>query len=123
MAGKQKVTDKEQQLWNRFRSAKQRQGAPSSVPAKKKSKPVSYKMQNTFERNLRGVPGAGRFPEGSIIKMIAAETTGTVIRKEPIGLLRSGRNANTTQGSYITTIVTSESRVESDSQGRKAFGR
>lgn len=77
-----------------------------SVPCKKKSKPVGYKMQNTFEKNLRGVPG-GNLSRGitaATIKMIAAPTTGTRIRKEGIGMLASARNANTTQGSYVEII-------------------
>ena len=29
----------------------------AEVPCKKKSKPLGYKLQNTFEKNLKGVPG------------------------------------------------------------------
>jgi|SRR5687768_13486196 len=97
-----------------------------SVPTKKKSKPVGYKMQNTFEKSLRGVPGGSmsRGVTAATLKMIAAKGTGTKVREEEIGVLRSARNANTTQGSYITTIVTNtDGTVESDRQGRKEFGR
>jgi len=93
------------------------------VPAKKKSKPLGYKMQNTFERNLRGVPGGSRSRLASELRMIEAEGTGCKTRKEEIGLLRSARNANTTQGSYVTTVVREPQGVVSDAQGRKVFGR
>lgn len=90
----------------------------AEVPAKKKSKPLPYKMQNTFENNLKGVPG------GFWFKQAQAERTGTRTRKDEIGLLRSARNANTTQGSYIRTTVVDESgRNMADAQGRKVFGR
>jgi hypothetical protein len=93
--------------------------SPSLVPPKKKSKPVSYKMQNTFEKNLRGIPG-GR----SLVKQADAPRTGTKVRKEGIGLLRSSRNANTTQGNYTRSVVTDEQgNVVSDAQGRKVFGK
>jgi hypothetical protein len=94
----------------------------AEVPNKKKSKPVGYKMQNTFEKNLRSVPG-GRGLAG-VIKMIAAPGTGTQVRKESIGMLRSARNCNTTQGGYGRSVVVDESgRVVSDKQGRLEFGR
>jgi len=92
----------------------------AEVPSKKHSKPVGYKLQNTFESNLRGVPGGKG--GGGVINMIAARTTGTRLGPS-IGVLRSARNANTTQGSYITTIVHEETNVVSDAQGRKVFGR
>lgn len=95
------------------------------VPTKKKSKPLGYKMQNTFERNLRGVPG-GSMSRGvgvAIMKMAQAPTTGTKTGKE-IGILRSARNANTTQGSHNRSVVTDESgHVVCDAQGRRVFGR
>lgn len=100
----------------RQRQAELRRGN-DYVPRKKDSKPVSYKMQNTFERSLRGVPAGG------VVGMIAAPRTGCKVRKEPIGLLRSARNCNTTSGSYVTTVVSEDDRVVSDPQGRKAFGR
>jgi hypothetical protein len=86
-----------------------------SAPSKRAIK-VHQKQQNTFEKNLRGVPGGGWFA------MAHATKTGTRTGPE-IGLLRSARNANTTQGSYVQTIVREGSRVVSDSQGRKVFGR
>jgi hypothetical protein len=96
------------------------------VPGKKKSKPLGYKLQNTFEKNLRGVPGGSmaRGVTASIIKMVAAPSTGTQVRKEGIGVMRSARNANTTQGGYNRSIVRDEDgNVSSDAQGRKVFGR
>lgn len=113
--------------WSRADNTVRRQSI-DYVPAKKKSKPVGYKMQNTFENNLKGVPGASRHGGASIVKMIAAPRTGTVTRKEQIGVLRSARNANTTSGSYNTTVVTEPHEVAgqaivSDRQGRKVFGR
>jgi hypothetical protein len=98
----------------------------AEVPAKKKSKPVGYKMQNTFEKSLKGVPG-GSFSRGAesvIINMIAAKGTGTQVRKEGIGVLRSARNANTTQGNYTRSVVKDETdQIVSDAQGRVEFGR
>lgn len=82
------------------------------VPSKKKSKPLPYKMQNTFEKSLRGVPG------GHWLDQATNPKTGCKVGPE-IGLLRSARNANTTQGSYVTTRIVGET----DNQGRKAFGR
>lgn len=99
-----------------------RQGS-KEVPAKKQSKPLGYKMQNTFEKNLRGVPGGSRSRMASELRMIEAEGTGCKTRAEGIGLLRSMRNANTTSGSYVTTVVREPQGVVSDAQGRKAFGR
>lgn len=93
------------------------------VPAKKKAKPLGYKMQNTFDQNLRGVPGGALNHTASAIKMIAAPGTGTRTRREEIGLLRSARNANTTSGSYISTVVREGDEQVSDAQGRKVFGR
>ena len=87
------------------------------VPRKVDSKPLPYKMQNTFDKNLSGLPGGGRV--GSEIRMVSAARTGCKVRKEGIGLLRSARNSNTTQGSYITTVIPGET----DAQGRKVFGR
>jgi len=123
----QSLKDKIQEL--KLRQLRARQGqlrGTGEVPCKKKSKPVGYKLQNTFEKNLKGVPGGSmsRGVTASIVKMIAAPGTGTKVRKDSIGALRSARNANTTQGSYIRTVVTNgNGRVESDSQGRKVFGR
>lgn len=107
-----------------LRALRSRQGElkrTGSVPSKKKSKPVGYKLQNTFDRSLQGVPG-GKGLAG-IINMVESPRTGTRVRKEEIGLLRSARNANTTQGNYVTTVVREGTRVVSDPQGRKEFGR
>ena len=93
------------------------------VPKKKDAKPLGYKLQNTFEKNLRGVPGSSRGVAASAIIEIEAARTGTRTRKEEIGLLRSARNANTTQGNYVTSVVTEGTVVVSDAQGRKVFGR
>jgi hypothetical protein len=93
------------------------------VPAKKKSKPVGYKMQNTFNSNLSGLPGGSRVQAVSQLRMIEAAVTGCRTRKDEIGALRSARNSNTTQGSYIRTVVREDEVVVSDRQGRKVFGR
>jgi thioredoxin reductase len=93
------------------------------VPNKKKSKPLGYKMQNTFAKNLQGLPGGTRIQAISERMMVDAANTGCKVRKEGIGVLRSARNANTTQGSQNRSIVTDETgRVVSDRQGRKGFG-
>lgn len=105
-----------------LRELRKKQGGLKStgaVPYKKKSKPVGYKMQNTFEKNLRGVPGGSRSRTGSMIRMIDAPNTGTKLGPE-IGMLRSAHNANTTQGSYVRTRVVDE---RTDAQGRVEFGR
>ena len=107
--------DKLQALWNRFQAARANQVRQSTdnVPAKKSTK-RHRKMQNTFDRSMAGAPG------GHWFKQAHAATTGCRTRAEGIGVLRSARNANTTQGSYITTTVNGEA---TDPQGRKAFGR
>jgi hypothetical protein len=110
-----------------LRQATQRQSNKDQlVPPKKKSKPVGYKMQDTFAKNLQGLPGGTRLGSGSAIairKMVDAPTTGAVVRKESIGVLRSARNCNTTSGNYTRSIVTDETgEVVSDAQGRKKFG-
>jgi hypothetical protein len=93
------------------------------VPNKKKSKPLGYKMQNTFANNLAGLPGGTRIQAISERKMVDAPNTGCKVRKEGIGVLRSARNANTTQGSYFRSVVKDETgAVVSDAQGRKGFG-
>jgi hypothetical protein len=74
------------------------QMANKTVPPKKGTK-KSVRMQNTFEKNLRGVPG------GHWLRMAHTAETGCRTRPENIGVLRSARNANTTQGSYIETVV------------------
>lgn len=94
------------------------QRSVGEVPCKKKSKPLGYKMQNTFERSVQGVPGGK-----SLIRQMDAKGTGCKVRKEEIGPLRSARNANTTSGNYVTTIVREGDKVVSDRQGRKEFGR
>lgn len=88
------------------------------VPRKKDTHSLPYKMQNTFANNLRGVPG------GTWFRMAQAEGTGTRTRQDAIGVLRSARNANTTTGSYVRSVVVDESGgLVSDAQGRKGFGR
>jgi hypothetical protein len=122
---KQKLDQKVREIQLKVLAQKQRtlKRGNDYVPNKKKSKPLGYKMQNTFAKNLQGVPGGTRIAAISDMKMIEARGTGTIVRKEGIGVLRSARNANTTQGSYFTSIVTDESgRVVSDRQGRKGFG-
>lgn len=72
-------------------------------PVTKKDCKLGYKQQNTFERNLKGVPGGSQHQGASIVKMIAAKHTGTKTRPDTIGFLASAKNCNTTQGSYIET--------------------
>jgi hypothetical protein len=92
------------------------------VPSKKSGKYSGKVTTSTADQNLRGVPGNSRNKYTSMVQEIAAVGTGTKTRKESIGVLRSARNANTTQGSYLTTTVKDESgRVVSDAQGRKVF--
>lgn len=118
---KQKVDPKVRELQQRLRALRTRQGElrkTGVVPTKKQSKPLPYKMQNTFEKALKGVPGGG------IVGMIGAAKTGTRVRKEPLGLLRSARNANTTQGYYNRIEEVDESGATVvDRQGRRTFGR
>src|SRR5689334_16415808 len=87
-----------QAQWSRMRSATATQvkGSLAFAPSKKSAKRQG-RMQNTFEKAVRGVPG------GSWFNQAHAEETGTKTRKEAIGLLKSARNANTTQGSYGRT--------------------
>jgi hypothetical protein len=92
------------------------------VPTKKKSKPVSYKLQNTFEKNLAGVPGGSmaRSVQGSLMKQISAKGTGCRVVSEAPGTMRSMRNANTTQGSYNRTELRDQTGdVISNAQGRR----
>jgi len=90
------------------------------VPTKKSAKPVGYKMQNTFEENLRGVPGGSRVQAVSLLKQMQAATTGTKVVEKAPGLMRSMRNANTTQGSYIRTELRDQTGdLISNPQGRR----
>lgn len=94
------------------------------VPRKADSKPVGYKMQNTFEENLKGVPGTSmsRGVTFSLVQQIQAKTTGTrVVKPEDVpGWMKSMRNCNTTQGSYNQTILTDQlGDTVSDVQGRR----
>jgi hypothetical protein len=123
MAAKPKFTDKEQELVNRFRRAKVAQGNRGLVPSKGQIKYSGRATVSTFEQSLRGVPGTSRNKYTSMVQEIAAPHTGTRTRKEGIGVLRSARNANTTQGSYIRTEVRENGQLVSDAQGRKEFGR
>jgi len=105
------------QRWRQADNTVRRQST-DFVPAKKKSKPLGYKMQNTFERSLKGVPG-GR-GGASIIKMVAAKGTGTKTVDKAPGTMKSMRNANTTQGSYNTTVLQDQTGdVVSNAQGRR----
>lgn len=68
-----------------------------AVPPKRRTK-VGYKANgNSFNRNLRGVPGGG------IMKMADAAETGTVLANSSTlaRLENSPRNCNTTKGNYI----------------------
>jgi len=95
-------------------------------PITKKDCKTGYKLQNTFDRNLRGVPG-GRMDStgsraGATVKMISAKGTGTktVPNEKVPGLTKSARNSNTTQGSYVTTILRDQTTdVISNAQGRR----
>lgn len=94
------------------------------VPRKADSKPVGYKMQNTFEENLKGVPGSSMYRNAhvSLVQQIQAKTTGTrVVKPEDVpGWMKSMRNCNTTQGSYNQTILTDQlGDTVSDAQGRR----
>jgi hypothetical protein len=122
----QELKDKIQELkLRRLRSSQATLRRGNDVVPSKKS--VKYSGRVTvpqLEQNLRGVPGNSRNKYTSMVQEINAKHTGTVVRKDAIGVLRSARNANTTQGSYIKTVVQDEDgNVSSDSQGRKVFGR
>ena len=117
-----------QELKERRETALRKQGRAlaSGGNTKKKAKPVGYKMQNTFEKSVQGVPG-GSFSRGAAIphlKMVQAKHTGTrVMGKEDaarrLGLMRSMRNANTTQGGYYTQVLQDQTGdVISNRQGR-----
>lgn len=123
MAGKPKFTTKEEELVKRFQRAKKAQSGRGLVPSKGQIKYNGRATVSTFEQSLRGVPGTSRNKYTSMVQEIAAPHTGTKVRKEGIGVLRSARNANTTQGSYIRTEVTENGQLVSDAQGRKVFGR
>jgi hypothetical protein len=125
-AKKQDLKDKIREL--QLRRLRQQQGVLKRgndvVPSKKSVKYSGKVTVSTADQNLRGVPGNSRNKYTSMVQEIAAAHTGTKTRKEGIGVLRSARNANTTQGAYVTSIVVDESdRWVGDAQGRKAFGR
>jgi hypothetical protein len=104
--------------WRRLKQVENRAMLPG--PTKKKAKGRVPKMQDTFARNLAGIPGG----KGGIgyLKMCGAAKTGAVTRKTDIGLLRSAFNANTTQGSQVTCRVEDETgQVVSNAQGRVAW--
>ncbi len=92
------------------------------VPSKRKSKPKPYKMQNTFEKSLRSVPGGvySRNRTIGLAKMVEAKTTGTRVVDKAPGTMRSCRNANTTSGSYVSTVLRDQTGdVISNAQGRR----
>lgn len=72
------------------------------VPAKGRTK-KKIKQQNTFQRNLQGVPGGSRggFRLTYVVlqKMVEAEDTGTRLASdgEIVRLVRSASNAHTTR--------------------------
>lgn len=102
----------------RLRKANGRQVSTGEVPRKSKTKHASRASVSTFAKSLQGVPNGG------IVGMIAAPRTGARVRRESIGVLRSATNANTTSGSYNTTVVRDETKaVVSNAQGRVEFGR
>jgi hypothetical protein len=89
---------------------------------KKKAKPVGYKMQNTFEKSLKGVPGGSmsRGVASSLLKQMQAPNTGTKVVAAAPGLMKSMRNANTTQGHYNTTVLQDQTGdVISNAQGQR----
>lgn len=98
-------------LAKRWKVAEAVQRSDGVVPRKKDSKPLCYKMQNTFERNLQGVPGTSmsRSVNASLIRQMEAKGTGTKVASEEqlrrLGAMRSMRNANTTAGNYIQTVL------------------
>jgi hypothetical protein len=83
--------------WARARRTQVRQST-DQVPSKKSTKKHG-KMQNTFDRSMRGCPGGG------IAKMAWAAETGCRTTNKVLSAAESMRNANTTQGSYISTKV------------------
>jgi hypothetical protein len=123
---KAELQAKVREIQMRVLAQRQRQLSRGSdyVPSKSRVKYSGKATKGTADRNLVGVPGNSRNKYTSMVQEIAARGTGTKVRKEPIGVLRSARNANTTQGRYETNIVVDETgRVVSDSQGRRVFGR
>lgn len=78
-----------------------------NIPPKKHTR-LPGKMQNTFQENLRGVPGAG-YKVGTYWwyqKMIEAEDTGCRVAtaEQERRLEHSATNSNTTQGNYVTKL-------------------
>jgi hypothetical protein len=118
------VDNKVREIQLRLLAQRQR-SLGSGGNTKKKAKPVGYKMQNTFEKSVRGMPG-GSFSRGTaipIMKMIEAKTTGCRVafedQEKRLGPMRSMRNANTTQGGYGTQILKDQTGdVISNAQGR-----
>jgi hypothetical protein len=128
MTANKKPSLKDKVLELQLRRLRQQQGILKKgndyVPSKSRIKYSGKVTVGTADQNLRGVPGNSRNKYTSMVQEIAAAGTGTRTRKEGIGVLRSARNANTTQGNYNPTIVREAGgRVVSDAQGRKVFGR
>lgn len=122
---KQKPSDKVREIQLRLLRQRQQQ-LGTGGNTKKKAKPVGYKLQNTFEKNLKGVPGGSmsRGVTSSLLKQMEARTTGTRVASEEqlkvLGPMRSMRNANTTTGNYVTTVLRDQTGdVISNAQGRR----
>jgi len=83
----------------------QRDLGAGNIPRKKDTKGSTEKLQNTFLKNLAGVPGGG-YKVGTYWwyqAMVEAETTGCRVAtpEQEQKLERSAQNAYTTKGNYI----------------------
>jgi hypothetical protein len=80
-------------------------GAPSKRAAKQMASPKMTRSDRVFAAGKGCGPGSSKSPAIDAIKAIAATETGCIVRKEPIKLNVSQKNANTTQGGYFPQIV------------------
>jgi hypothetical protein len=93
-----------QELDNRIRRALQ-QVKHSSIPPKRRTKTSGKATPNSFDQNLKGVPGGGRygFSWAVLQRMADHPDTGTRIAslEQEIRLKLSEENSYTTRGNYI----------------------
>lgn len=88
---------------------------PSKRQVKHMSSPKMTRPDRVFQLGKGCGPGSSKSPTLSIIKAIAAQDTGCIVREQmkgkdkqplkPLTLSESQKNANTTQGNYNPMIV------------------
>ena len=90
--------------YKRLAAEARRHEVPSKAQVKRAAAPKM--TPNSFDLNLKGVPGSNR-PWLHTVKAVTAKHTGTQVANEAtLGRLQhSSRTANTTQGNYNKVVT------------------